>query len=304
MTAEEEAQRRRRHGAIDVADRAVRELHRRPRAPRVRQPVGDRAHDDRDQPQRRRRAQPDARARQLRLLGRRRLGPAAAAQALRRRRLLGRHHASTAPRRPSPGCRRTTSTASSGPTPRTSSSIRRGPRSPATPGSLAFRKISGARVRFESNVGFKSPGFDSNDLGFIRRADQITQSNWLQWRHDKPGKYIRSFRFNLNQWGGHNFDGDRLCFGGNVNAHWTFKNNWSTGFGINRERGQLRRPRDARRAGRQLRRHLELLELRQHRRPQAGRVRHLPRRRLVGVRAALLRRQPGRDLPARCRRCR
>ena len=120
-------------------------------------------------------------------------------------------------------------------------------------GFLAFRKISGARVRFESNIGFKSPGFDSNDLGFIRRADQISQSNWLQWRHDKPGKYIRSFRFNINQWGGHNFDGDRLNLGGNVNAHWTFKNNWSTGFGINRERGELRRPCHARRAGGQLR---------------------------------------------------
>jgi hypothetical protein len=106
-------------------------------------------------------------------------------------------------------------------------------------GFVAFRKISGARVRFESNVGFKTPGFDSNDLGFIRRADQITQSNWLQWRHEKPGKYIRSFRFNINQWGGHNFDGDRLTFGGNVNAHWTFNNNWSTGFGINRERGSF-----------------------------------------------------------------
>jgi Domain of unknown function (DUF5916)/Carbohydrate family 9 binding domain-like len=102
-------------------------------------------------------------------------------------------------------------------------------------GFLAYRKISGERVRFESNVGFKSPGFDSNDLGFIRRADQITQSNWIQWRHDRPGTYLRSFRFNINQWGAHNFDGDRLFFGGNVNAHWTFKNNWSTGFGINKE---------------------------------------------------------------------
>jgi hypothetical protein len=106
-------------------------------------------------------------------------------------------------------------------------------------GFLAVRKISGARVRFESNVGFKTPGFDSNDLGFIRRADQITQSNWLQWRHDKPGKYIRSFRFNINQWSGHNLDGDRLNFGSNVNAHWTFKNNWSSGLGINRERGSF-----------------------------------------------------------------
>jgi hypothetical protein len=102
-------------------------------------------------------------------------------------------------------------------------------------GLLAFRKISGERVRFESNVNFKSPGFDSNDLGFIRRADQLNQNNWLQWRHDRPGKYIRSFRFNLNQWSAHNFDGDRLFIGGNVNAHWTFKNNWSTGAGVTRE---------------------------------------------------------------------
>jgi hypothetical protein len=103
-------------------------------------------------------------------------------------------------------------------------------------GFVAARKISGERVRFESNVGFKSPGFDSNDLGFIRRADQISQSNWLQWRHDKPGKYLRSYRFNVNQWSSHNFGGDMLNFGSNINMHWTFQNNWSTGFGVNRER--------------------------------------------------------------------
>jgi Domain of unknown function (DUF5916)/Carbohydrate family 9 binding domain-like len=102
-------------------------------------------------------------------------------------------------------------------------------------GFLAFRKISGERVRFESNIGFKSPGFDANDLGFIRRADTINQSNWIQWRHDRPGKYIRSYRINFNQWSGHNFDGDRLFFGGNVNMHWTWQNNWANGFGINHE---------------------------------------------------------------------
>jgi len=102
-------------------------------------------------------------------------------------------------------------------------------------GALNFSKISGERVRFTTFVNFKSPGFDMNDLGFMRRADEIFQFNWIQWRHDKPGKYIRSFRFNLNQWSSHNFDGDRLFMGGNVNAHWTFKNNWNTGGGINKE---------------------------------------------------------------------
>jgi hypothetical protein len=100
-------------------------------------------------------------------------------------------------------------------------------------GSVAFAKIGGARVRFNSNVGFKSPGLEINDIGFMRRADLRTMGNWMQWRHDKPSKLLRSFRFNLNQWGAWNYGGDRLEMGGNVNAHWTFANNWGTGAGFN-----------------------------------------------------------------------
>ena len=67
----------------------------------------------------------------------------------------------------------------------------------------------------------------------MRRADQRNMSNWLQWRNDRPNKYLRSFRFNLNQWAGWNFGGDLLNSGGNVNAHATFPNNWATGMGVN-----------------------------------------------------------------------
>lgn len=102
-------------------------------------------------------------------------------------------------------------------------------------GVFSISKIGGERVRFNSNVAFKSPGFDINDLGFMRRADQRTMGNWLQWRHERPSKYLRSFRINFNQWGGWNFDGDRLYLGTNINAHATFANNWSTGFGFNVE---------------------------------------------------------------------
>ena len=99
-------------------------------------------------------------------------------------------------------------------------------------GSLSIGKIAGERVRFSTFYGFKTPGFDTNDLGFQRRADEITQSNWLQWRNDRPGRRVRSFRINFNQWSGHNFDGDRVWGGGNVNAHWTFQNFWSVASGI------------------------------------------------------------------------
>jgi hypothetical protein len=98
---------------------------------------------------------------------------------------------------------------------------------------VALSKIGGQRVRFNTNVAFKSPGFDINDVGFLRRADQRTMSNWMQWRHEKPSKYLRSFRFNLNQWAGWNYGGDLLFLGGNVNAHAVFANQWGTGVGVN-----------------------------------------------------------------------
>ncbi len=99
-------------------------------------------------------------------------------------------------------------------------------------GLVAFQKIAGSKVRFNFNTGFKSPGLDINDVGFMRRADMRTMNNWIQFRNDTPSKYRRSFRWNLNQWAAWNYGGDRLDLGGNVNAHWVFANSWGTGTGF------------------------------------------------------------------------
>lgn len=100
-------------------------------------------------------------------------------------------------------------------------------------GAVGVSKIGGERVRFSANYGYKSPGFDSNDLGFLRRTDERTMNHWFQWRDQTPGKYVRQYMVNLNQWAGWNFGGDRLFGGANVNMHWTFQNNWHVGFGLN-----------------------------------------------------------------------
>jgi hypothetical protein len=106
--------------------------------------------------------------------------------------------------------------------------------------SVSFGKIGGEKTRFNSHLGFKSPGFDMNDLGFQRRADERNVSNWFQWRNNVPGRVTRSFSLNLNQWAGWNFGGDRLFGGGNVNMHWVWKNYSSTGFGVNLNTAPLR----------------------------------------------------------------
>ena len=98
---------------------------------------------------------------------------------------------------------------------------------------IAIRKIGGERIRFESNAGFKSPGFDISDVGFFRRADEKNMNNWLQIKSEKPSRWFRARYLNFNQYARWNYDGDLLGSGGNVNAHATFTNSWGIGGGYN-----------------------------------------------------------------------
>jgi len=107
-------------------------------------------------------------------------------------------------------------------------------------GSVSLGKISGETTRFSSYLGYKSPGFDTNDLGFMRRADERNQSNWFQWRNFKPGKYVRTRNFNISQYAAWNFGGDRMYSGANINSHWTFTNYYSIGAGFNLDAAPFR----------------------------------------------------------------
>jgi hypothetical protein len=100
-------------------------------------------------------------------------------------------------------------------------------------GQIMIQKIGGQRLRGNFIVGFKSPGYDTNDIGFMRRADQRTINAWMQIRSDKPSGGIRTKNVNFNHWQKWNSNGDLLERGGNVNSHWTFVNNWRIGGGFN-----------------------------------------------------------------------
>jgi hypothetical protein len=104
---------------------------------------------------------------------------------------------------------------------------------------LALAKIGGEYVRGNSNIQLKTPGFETNDVGFMRRADTRSMSNWIQFRNNRPNRWFRTRNLNLNQWAGWNFDGDRLYAGFNVNSHYTLLNNWSFGGGFNINLEQL-----------------------------------------------------------------
>ena len=98
---------------------------------------------------------------------------------------------------------------------------------------VGVSKIGGEFVHFNFSYGYKSPGFEINDLGFLRRADTRSDGSWIQFRSDRPNRWFRSRMINFNQYAQWNSDGDRIGNGGNVNAHAIFQNNWSIGGGYN-----------------------------------------------------------------------
>ncbi len=91
---------------------------------------------------------------------------------------------------------------------------------------LRLAKVGGGKVRFETTYQRVSPGFEINDLGFLRRADWQAQASWAQLALQRPGAFYRQLYWNLNQWNEWNTEGLLLERGFNSNIHFALPNNW------------------------------------------------------------------------------
>ena len=98
-------------------------------------------------------------------------------------------------------------------------------------GQLKFGKYSGGITRFETSLVRQTPGFEVNDLGYLRRADLMDWSTWgaLTWR-DAKGIY-RWLQINGNHWETWNTSGTRLQNALNFNGHMGLNNNWDVHLG-------------------------------------------------------------------------
>jgi len=100
-------------------------------------------------------------------------------------------------------------------------------------GSLRLARAGGSGAfRFETGAAFRTPGFEINDMGYLRRADEINQFTWGQYSVRKPFAVFRRFSWNANQWLDWDFGGDLLDRQANTNFNTNFKNNWACGAGI------------------------------------------------------------------------
>src|SRR6266702_3575428 len=96
---------------------------------------------------------------------------------------------------------------------------------------LQFGKVGGNHLIFQTNVERRSPGFEVNDLGYLRRADQLAWSTWAGYFDRHTRAFYNRFQWNFNWWQYWTTAGlpEERAF--NTNTHTTFRNQWSLHFG-------------------------------------------------------------------------
>lgn len=91
---------------------------------------------------------------------------------------------------------------------------------------IAFGKVGGDRLLFETSYQRRSAGFDVNDLGFLRRADQQAWSSWMGLRWNRPRGIYQRVNWNFNWWQYWTAAGLPQERAANTNIHMQLKSNW------------------------------------------------------------------------------
>lgn len=96
-----------------------------------------------------------------------------------------------------------------------------------TGGYLAAGKKGGS-FRFSEKVKWQSPGFDLNDIGYLRQADNMGQRTDISYWDTEPGKILRSQKYSVYQSNSYSFGGELTSAIMGTSAEMGFKNLWGT----------------------------------------------------------------------------
>jgi hypothetical protein len=88
-------------------------------------------------------------------------------------------------------------------------------------------KVGGQHLMFETAYQRRSAGFEVNDLGYLRRADQQSWSTWAGWFDRRQTSWYNRFQWNNNWWQYWSTNGLPLEAAYNTNVHITLRNNAS-----------------------------------------------------------------------------
>jgi hypothetical protein len=91
---------------------------------------------------------------------------------------------------------------------------------------LRFAKVGGRRLHFETAYQRRSAGFEINDIGFLRQADQQEWTTWANLVFNDPNDIFQQLRWNFNNWEYWSAAGLPTERAFNTNVHVQFTNRW------------------------------------------------------------------------------
>ncbi|HNW60103.1 MAG TPA: DUF5916 domain-containing protein [bacterium] len=101
-------------------------------------------------------------------------------------------------------------------------------------GEVEFKKGSYGHWRYGTGLSWKSPGFELNDLGFLRSADEIHGELELGWVENAPGRLFSRYTLELQAEQNWDFDRTALAHGVEFSSSFTFNNRYSIWGGTER----------------------------------------------------------------------
>jgi hypothetical protein len=93
-------------------------------------------------------------------------------------------------------------------------------------GRMQLMKMNG-KWNYIGAILWKTPGFETNDLGYLRQADQVLSVLWAGFNQYDPKGIYRSYNINADIYTVWNFGGDPVQQGFEGSASMNFKNFWS-----------------------------------------------------------------------------
>lgn len=102
-------------------------------------------------------------------------------------------------------------------------------------GMVQFGKQGNSNWMYLFFVNFISPGFETNDAGYLRKADEIFEVYWLGYRNYKKWWIVKETSMNFNQYSFFDFGLRNNLVGASVNASLIFNNLWDAGVNVNRD---------------------------------------------------------------------
>jgi hypothetical protein len=99
-------------------------------------------------------------------------------------------------------------------------------------GRMQLMKLNG-HWNYLTCLIWKTPGFETNDLGYVREADQILGLLWAQYSQFEPKGIYRRYNIQADIYSAWNFGGTNIVRAFEANANMTLKNFWSINAGGN-----------------------------------------------------------------------